>query len=315
MDEVYLFKQRQKLLSSGKKILFFHIPKTAGSSIIAAFDRYYTREPVWYGTSGLSSEDHYEFVHKHIMRRELDSINNKNFTKFIFLRDPKKRIISAYNYSLYKTMVDIRGGRLKESEVRVVDFLTFLKSVPRGVFTYEDSKPFLDMVHNKYYKKMYLDTSPMKLSAFDYRDGVVLDSKKRDLLEARNLSSAAHLDNAYLNWLLPDPKIGKKIERHDIEEALEYLGKFDFVGIHENYDEDIKELYKTYSIPDPALHPRLNSIKALTKEGNVMDGVSLFHGPITPEIDKELNRLTKYDYVIYNAAKEIVRERRRKGVK
>ncbi len=27
--------------------------------------------------------------------------------------------------------------------------------------------------------------------------------------------------------------------------------------------------------------------------------------PITPEIEKELDRLTKYDYIIYNAAKKI----------
>jgi|GEM_PF-2745617 len=151
-------------------------------------------------------------------------------------------------------------------------------------------------------------------SAYDQRH---LVSKNKSLLSfLKNFNpngrGVHQIDNAYVRLFLECPVDQTRISSEDIKEALEYLDTFDFIGFVENYDEDFKLLCDFLYIPKPKIVPHSNTFVQLTQTYKQKTGKGLIKEPVAPEIHKELDRLTKYDYIIYNAAKKIAKEKREK---
>lgn len=241
------------------KILFMHIAKSGGSSIISHFKKFY---PSYYEPHLRKKDqciiDCSLFVRSHVKRIELENFNLLHTKKFIFFRDPKERILSLYYYS------KVHGN----------------PPMPQDM----DLRKFLQPAWKRH---------PSSLSNY-----------------------YAYMYNNYLTYLvnreIKESEVKDDVSEKDIEDAISYLKTFDFIGFTENFDEDFKLLSDMYSIPRPEGSIKDNSFEINSEIYKKREGKDLIKEAITPEIDRELDRLTKYDYIIYNAAKKISKEKREK---
>ena len=91
-----------------KKLVFLHIPKTAGSSIGSFFDSQFQEDEVCHIYSGNPNvelekaliDDRIKFIRGHfgLYKALRPSLNNTDVFIFTFLRDPVNRVISLYNH-------------------------------------------------------------------------------------------------------------------------------------------------------------------------------------------------------------------------
>ena len=89
------------------------------------------------------------------------------------------------------------------------------------------------------------------------------------------------------------------VPEHNVKEAIKFLEEFEFIGFMDHYDKDFIDLCDFLYVPRVSQVPRRNVTKS---EEKIV---------ITPEIECELDRLTKYDYIIYEAAKEVAARKRK----
>jgi len=229
---------RGEINGANKQILYVHVPKTGGTSLekyLANSFNVLNVPPVCFHEHDLSK---YDVIVSHVSRSLIDrTFAHGVWSKFIFFRDPKERIISDYYY-----LVSYHNQNM--------ELLEFLQK-PDGDF-------LQDYGHIK--------------------------------------------DNAYVRYLANKDPDNSLISDGDIEEALEYLETFDFIGFTETMNEDIKILKQMYCMDDVQItheHQRQYSSRSTPID------------KITSEMHDELARLTKYDYVVYKRAKEISSQKRK----
>jgi len=240
-----LFLKRLELAHDKNKILFIHLAKTAGSSIINHFGEYYYsyHPPSLYSKLAVERNT---FIRSHVKRSSLEDFNLSDASKITFFRNPKDRIISLYYYSRYNNMHEFPDS---------LDLLGYLKS--RNGFVGEGNFDFyIDNIYTRYFT-------------------------------SRNI------------------KTGDEIRKSDVDEALKYIKTLDFIGITENFDEDLDRLSDYYYMPKPQKKIIANSFKQNNIVYEKRTKKKMEREAIAPEIERELDRLTKYDYIIYNAAKKI----------
>ncbi len=100
------------LISSEKKILFFHIPKTAGSAVFeilqsACPDYHSVRRNLTYhyvrnNTDGYKLTMEYFHVDQEYMKKVLDcsGLRVHNYFEFTIVRNPYDRLLSQYNFDI-----------------------------------------------------------------------------------------------------------------------------------------------------------------------------------------------------------------------
>lgn len=250
-SDIELFLSREKMRTKFKKIVFFHLPKTAGTSIWLHFNKFYPGANESYDEIKSKTKEtgtipyNYFYVQSHFNRIALQAIGLSKDSKFVFFRDPKKRILSDYYF--------LKINALRNNPDTKTSLLEFLK-----------------------------------------------DSNER--FE----NSSGHMkNNIYARYLINRNPASEDLSENDIKEALEYLDAFDFIGITENSDEDLERLSDFYYLPKMKNLERHNVFHNNISRYKKKHNVSISIEPITPEIDRELDRLTKYDYIIYNEAKKI----------
>lgn len=118
------------------------------------------------------------------------------------------------------------------------------------------------------------------------------------LQQSREEGCKSASGGGYLYYISKNPKEGEPSESN-VSEAIKFLDNFEFIGFMNNYEEDFGELCDFLYIPRPHKAPKNNVTK--NKEKIVM----------SPEIERELDRLTKYDYIIYEAAKKVAARKRK----
>lgn len=95
-------------------ILSLHIPKAAGSTLVASYrgafgDRalYHNAHPdIVYETSKRDLEERYDVIHGHLDLSRLKGIIDDDTKIVTFLRDPVQRVVSSYHYH---TKPDVTG--------------------------------------------------------------------------------------------------------------------------------------------------------------------------------------------------------------
>ena len=86
-----------------------------------------------------------------------------------------------------------------------------------------------------------------------------------------------------------------------LETALAALAGLQFVGIQERLDESLGLLCKQLGLVDPLTIPRINI--SLENEANLPEYFSpVPREPVTPDINTELERLTRLDRIVYGIA-------------
>ncbi|MCL4427423.1 MAG: sulfotransferase family 2 domain-containing protein [Deltaproteobacteria bacterium] len=258
-----------------KKIIYFHIPKCAGNSVMKYFEYAFGSGNILrFNVNGfLPDEDGDKWINEWnalFDYAEFISIAHCGFKTcrkipgdnriIAFFREPKSRILSSYYY--------FRSHRASH-----------ISSLPKN-----------------------------------RRDAVVLSTAKTDnlinFLKNKNPYVLNNIDNTVTRCLTgfflkydenaPDSNYDKLHEEHEktIEIALKNLDEIDLIGIMENFDASLKFISKTLALKEP----EENSYKENVTEKNYGES-SFFEKiekePLTEEIEKELEKFTELDKIIY----------------
>ncbi len=100
-----------------KPIFFLHVPKTAGRSVLALLQNWFSKAETLYGdwpeiTPKVSSD--YRFVAGHLYLRDVPLIQFRDHYKITILRDPMERATSHY----YHLNEAVNAGRTLDPEIQ-----------------------------------------------------------------------------------------------------------------------------------------------------------------------------------------------------
>jgi len=122
-----------------ERIVFLHIPKTAGSSIHSVLSQQYVEEDIcperFDGISAMSEEQlsRYRYFSGHFSRRSVDRIPGQKKV-FTFLRSPEQRILSLYYFWRSHRPAVVQAGDLAGPRIaRNLNLDEFLESSEAAV--------------------------------------------------------------------------------------------------------------------------------------------------------------------------------------
>ena len=258
-----------------KKIIYFHIPKCAGNSVMKYFEYALgSNNMLRFNVNGfLSDEDGDKWIN--------DWNALFNYAEFISIA-----------HCGFKTCRKIPGNN------RIIAFFR---------------EPKARILSSYYYFKSHRSSHISSLPK-NRRDAVVLSIAKTDnlinFLKDKNPYVLNNIDNTVTRCLTgfflkydenaADSNYDKLHENHEktIEIALKNLEEIDLIGIMENFDASLKFLSKTLALKEP----EINSYKENVTEKNCSES-SFFEKiekePVTEEIEKELEKFTELDRIIY----------------
>ena len=229
--------------------------------------------------------------------------------KIVFMHFPKTgggsltTILSNYytyvDIHVHAARQDIKNGKYPFKNKAIVQM--HARKIHHKEFGLDKARYFTFMRDPKerilsdyYYLKMMTPPTYVEIKKM-----TLLEYLKQEKEDFR--SKEGHImDNLYTTYL-SNVLIGSDISNENLKEAVESLNEFEFIGFMENYQEDFGDLCDFLYIPRLPEIPRQEHYnKLLIKRER-----------ITTEIERELDRLTKYDYIIYEAAKEVAARKRK----
>ena len=229
------------IIFNSKKIIFFHIPKCAGTSITNLLDDALLWNDLVIGGTpyGEYLQDTWSSkfgIYKHTSPSELKSVIGqkayKSYKKFVISRNPLTRFFSAY-YFIQEAEKKLTSWYVNTPEYRMnlfnIDLLNFTKS-----------DYFLSIFHKKIeectdIEKMFapqsnfVDTEEYELGNFKYfrMEDLILSVKSLgDFLDIKNISSMPCL-NKNLNLELTDLHFSNDISNYLQEK---YISDISFFG-------------------------------------------------------------------------------------
>ena len=153
------------------RIVFLHIPKTAGSSIHSILSEQYVAEEIcperFDGIASMSEEQlsRYRCFSGHFTRRSVDRIPGKNYV-FTFLRNPEKRILSLYYFwRSHRSSVVQAGNLVGPRFARELNLEEFLGCTEAAVLDAVDNAMTRQLVDGDHYLRFeeYRTKAPEKL--------------------------------------------------------------------------------------------------------------------------------------------------------
>lgn len=159
-----------------------------------------------------------------------------------------------------------------------------------GHFSLEDSK--------------YFNTVPIKICFF--RNPVNRMISQLAHLKEKNNKYAKYtieeiLESRKMNYNLQATKMGYKASLANINFAIENLYQLDFIGISENFSEAMQLFNKSYEVQLEVDNQKNKSSKDILQE-------------ISANYSEMIHEKCKYDWMIYNKAKEIFEERLNRSI-
>ena len=157
-----------------------------------------------------------------------------------------------------------------------------------GHFSLEDSK--------------YFNTAPIKICFF--RNPVNRMISQLAHLKEKNNKYAKYtieeiINSRKMNYNLQATKMGYKASLANIAFAIENLNQLDFIGISENFSESMQLFNKSYHVQLEIDNEKNRSSREILEQ-------------IRTEYSDMIHENCKYDWMIYNKAKEIFEEKFRK---
>lgn len=135
------------LLNDGTKLVFLHIPKTAGTTLHNTLAKLFDKDKIcperFRGLGRYTPDelDQFQFFSGHFTYSMIEKIPGKKFV-FTCLRNPKDRIVSLYYFwrRHHESFVELRhlnGPRVAKSAKNLADFLSMDTPVPRNAIKNE----------------------------------------------------------------------------------------------------------------------------------------------------------------------------------
>ena len=200
-------------------LMFFHVPKNAGKSILKAFELKKVKEINRSTVCGLSIE----FVMENIDGDSQTKTWLKSLTKFAIIRNPYDRLVSLYHF------------RKKENDL----YNLFVGANPNGGDkTSPDGK-------NLSFKEWVMDSRSRGLGLLWDKDPFIGINKERQVLLYDNDKPSY---DASLEWINQIHFITDRNGKLMIDDVLRF----------ENLDEEIKNFCKKYNLNEVVL-PKKNS--------------------------------------------------------
>ena len=221
-------------ISEKNKFIFFHIPKTAGSSIHIFLKDYYQLE-------GIDRKDPIPPIH-HMKAKHFLKYNNnqKSYYKFAFVRNPFDRLVSA--------------------------FFDFTQIRPKYLSKFEKFKSFIGSDRLKYNYFELEDRDFINYEEFCTK-GLILNNKKNSLKIKKNETFKEFCIKIVTSGWIKDTHFLPQSE-FLCDDSNNLL--IDFVGKYENLKEDLKFISRKISIDIDIDHHRktdhLNYRKYYDKE-------------------------------------------------
>lgn len=220
-----------------RRVFFQHLMKTGGTSVVAMLENYFPNNAVCeYGRIRGDYAKIYiqasraTFVHDHSYILHLRTPGSFSFT---FLREPFSRLLSARRQWTDAAEVDIKQMNAPSATAVVA-----LRAL--------DLDRILDLVFDY----------PVTVPWFWNHQAVTLGLRKleRSVFQNRNpkrLYSFFPYAKSYRTWL-------KQNRDNILREALTTLRSLDYVGIFEDFDDSVREVFTRIGLPEPETTLHLN---------------------------------------------------------
>ena len=264
------------------------------------------------------SKDALEQIHNTHDKNNVHNLNKKrqeiirSEEKIFFMHMPKTAGTSIHTYmKSFYPMINADPFNINTSYDNKLARITLVQShmnksqMPK-YFSSEPSSKFIffrdpeQRIISDYYflkefpQEYFLEIKNMDLLAFVMGDDDNMRKKEGHLK-----------DNIYVRYLIDGPPSHRPLTEKDVAAARQYLETFDFIGFVENYNYYFDLLCDFYYIPRPDTTPKYNTIENLKKHHKKTTQKELHTEVITDAIKERLEELTKYDYMVYEAAKKI----------
>ncbi len=262
-------------------LIFIHLPKAGGSTLHALLKSCFSENricPERFNNLHLKSPSElaaYDFFSGHFDYFSTHFIPRRRICRISLLRDPRQRLISAYRFSRAHPP---HGEFAYNVNVRLANELD-----PEEFFEHEY------VISSTWMNNAYLFCFGSSLD-----DVALLDRLTNDRSPAREAGSSkvVHTSTA----LRPE----SAVIVHAVDRAKQVVSDLDAIGLTERYDKSVKIIFSTLGFEVP---PSISAVMVTDDLANRDSRLSRVP-PVrmTPRLSQALERLTKYDRVIYDWA-------------
>lgn len=264
-------------------VAFVHLPKTGGTTLHTLLSGCFPRDRIcpqrqdalhFYSAAELAR---YDFFSGHFDHFSLRFIPRKYVRRISIFRDPVKRLISWYRFC--KSYQANRGGPYEDTVIKLANELSAEE------FFEHDAVTSSSYTNNTYL--FYFGSSSYDFAVL----GAVAHARR-------------HLDAAAADALADE------LCAEILAQATQTVRGLDAIGLTERFQESVETIFPTLGFPVPAsiLSQKVtDELASLDARASPVPPVEM-----TPRLTRALERLTKYDRVIYDAANQEF-ERRRTG--
>jgi FkbM family methyltransferase len=269
-------------------IAFIHLPKTGGTTLHTLLQACLPEDRICpqrsealyqYSASDLSR---YELFSGHFDYFTLRFIPRERICCFSMLRDPRQRLISAYRYSRLYPATDEFGDDIN---VKLANKLSVEE------FFEHESVRYSTWMNNAY---LFVFGS----SLYDYE---MLNT----LFDMPVTSQVSALDDqpTAVDALADNDVVAKALAR-----ATQRILGLDAIGLTERFEESIESIFGTLGFPIPqSIVPAMVTDELPNSNARLSRVPAV---PMTPRLSRALERLTRYDQVIYDVARHEFERRR-----
>jgi Sulfotransferase family len=273
---------------SKEAIAFIHLPKTGGTTLHALLqaclpeDRICPQRSAALHQYSASDLSRYDLFSGHFDYFTLQFIPRERIRCFSMLRDPRKRLVSAYRYSrLHPPTEEF------EDDINV----KLANELSAEEFFEHESVIYSTWMNNAY---LFVFGS----SLYDYK---MLNT----LFHASVTSQVSAADD---QPTAVDALVGNDIAAEALARATQRILDLDAIGLTERFQESVETIFGTFRFPLPqSIVPAMVTDELPNSNARLSPVPPV---PMTPRLSRALERLTRYDQVIYDVARREFERRR-----